>query len=252
MNFLDQFNLNGGVALITGGSRGLGLEMATALSQAGAKIALMARREKYFDEARAEIPSAHCVLGDVSSEADVQRAVADTKQKFGEISILINAAGIAWGAPAVEMSAEKFREVMQVNVDGTFYACKACAPDMIKAGYGKIINIASIAGIIAEPPEILDAVGYSTSKAAVIMLTKDLAAKWGRHGVRVNAIAPGFFPTKMTEKNMPKIEQMINARTPLGRAGKTGEIGAAALFLASAASSYVTGHILAVDGGTVI
>ena len=108
------------------------------------------------------------------------------------------------------------------------------------------------AGIVAEPPEILDAVGYSTSKAAVIMLTKDLAAKWGRHGVRVNAIAPGFFPTKMTEKNLPKIEAMINARTPLGRAGKTGEIGAAALFLASAASDYVTGHILAVDGGTVI
>ena len=252
MNFLDQFNLNGSVALITGGSRGLGLEMATALSQAGAKVALMARREKYFDEARAELPGAHCVLGDVSSEADVQRAVAETKQKLGEISILINAAGTSWGAPAIEMSAEKFREVMQVNVDGTFYACKACAPDMIKAGYGKIINIASIAGIIAEPPEILDAVGYSASKAAVIMLTKDLAAKWGRHGVRVNAIAPGFFPTKMTEKNLPKIEQLINARTPLGRAGKTGEIGAAALFLASAASNYVTGHILAVDGGTVI
>ncbi len=252
MNFLDQFNLNGSVALITGGSRGLGLEMATALSQAGAKVALMARREKYFDEARVELPGAHCVLGDVSSEADVQRAVAETKQKLGEISILINAAGTSWGAPAIEMSAEKFREVMQVNVDGTFYACKACAPDMIKAGYGKIINIASIAGIIAEPPEILDAVGYSASKAAVIMLTKDLAAKWGRHGLRVNAIAPGFFPTKMTEKNLPKIEQLINARTPLGRAGKAGEIGAAALFLASAASNYVTGHILAVDGGTVI
>jgi NAD(P)-dependent dehydrogenase (short-subunit alcohol dehydrogenase family) len=252
MKFLDQFNLSGKVAFITGGSRGLGLEMATALSQSGAQVALMARREKYFDEARAELPNAHCVLGDVSSEADVIRAVKDTQQKFGEIGILINAAGIAWGAPAVEMTAEKFREVMQVNVDGTFYACKACAPDMIKTGYGKMINIASIAGIIAEPPEILDAVGYSASKAAVIMLTKDLAAKWGRHGVRVNAIAPGFFPTKMTEKNLPKIEALINARTPLGRPGKTGEIGAAALFLASAASDYVTGHILAVDGGTVI
>ena len=252
MNFLDQFKLDGKVAFITGGSRGLGLEMATALSQAGARVALMARREKYFDDARAELPNAHCLLGDVSSEADVQRAVAETKQKFGEIGILINAAGIAWGAPAVEMPAEKFREVMQVNVDGSFYACKACAPDMIKAGYGKMINIASIAGIIAEPPEILDAVGYSASKAAVIMLTKDLAAKWGRHGVRVNAIAPGFFPTKMTEKNLPKIEQLINARTPLGRPGKNGEIGAAALYLASAASDYVTGHVLSVDGGTVI
>ena len=252
MNFLDQFKLNGKVAFVTGGSRGLGLEMAVALSQAGAKVALMARREKFFDDARAEVPNAHCVLGDVSSEADVKRAVAETKQQLGEISILINAAGIAWGAPAVEMPADKFREVMQVNVDGTFYACKACAPDMIKAGYGKIINIASIAGIIGEPPEILDAVGYSASKAAVIMLTKDLAAKWGRHGIRVNAIAPGFFPTKMTEKNLPTIEPLINARTPLGRAGRNGEIGGAALYLASPASDYVTGQTLAVDGGTTV
>ena len=250
MNVLDQFKLNGKVALITGGSRGLGLEMAVALSQAGAKVALMARREKYFAEARAELPDAHCVLGDVSNEANVQRAVAETKQKLGDISILINAAGIAWGAPALEMPAEKFREVVQVNLDGTFYACKACAPDMIKAGYGKMINIASIAGLMAEPPEILDAVGYSASKTAVIMLTKDLAAKWGRHGIRINAIAPGFFPTKMTEKNLPKIEQLIVARTPLGRVGRKGELAGAALYLASPASDYVTGQTLAVDGGT--
>ena len=252
MNVLDQFKLDDKVALITGGSRGLGLEMAIALSQAGAKVALMARREKYFAEARAELPHAHCVLGDVSNEADVQRAVAETRQKLGEISILINAAGIAWAAPALEMPAEKFREVVQVNLDGTFYACKACAPDMIKAGYGKIINIASIAGLLGEPPEILDAIGYSASKAGVIMLTKDLAAKWGRYGIRVNAIAPGFFPTKMTEKNLPKIEQLINARTPLGRAGRNGELAGAALYLASPASDYVTGQTLAVDGGTTV
>ncbi len=250
MNVLDRFKLNGKVALITGGSRGLGLEMAVALYQAGAKVALMARREKYFDDARTELPDAHCVVGDVSNEADVIRAVAETKQKLGDIGILVNAAGIAWAAPALEMPAEKFREVVQVNLDGTFYACKACAPDMIKADYGKIINIASIAGLLGEPPEILDAVGYSASKAGVIMLTKDLAAKWGRHGIRVNAIAPGFFPTKMTEKNLPKIEQLIIARTPLGRLGRDGELAGAALYLASPASDYVTGQTLAVDGGT--
>ena len=252
MNVLDQFKLNGKVALITGGSRGLGLEIAVGLVQAGAKVALMARREKYFDEARAELPDAFCVLGDVSIESDVQRVVAETQAKLGPIDILVNAAGIAWGAPALEMPANKFREVVQVNLDGTFYACKACAPDMIKAGYGKIINIASIAGLIAEPEEILDAIGYSTSKAAVVMLTKDLAMKWGKHGIRVNAIAPGFFPTKMTEKNLPKIEKLINARTPLGRAGRSGELAAAALYLASAASDYVTGQTLAVDGGTTV
>ncbi len=250
MNVLDQFKLDGKVALITGGSRGLGLEIAVGLVQAGAKVALMARREKYFEEARAELPHAHCVLGDVSNEADVQRVVAETQAKLGPIGILVNAAGIAWGAPALEMPAAKFREVVQVNLDGTFYTCKACAPDMIKAGYGKIINIASIAGLRAEPEEILDAIGYTTSKAAVVMLTKDLAMKWGKYGIRVNAIAPGFFPTKMTEKNLPKIEQLINKRTPLGRAGRSGEIAAAALYLASAASDYVTGQTLAVDGGT--
>ena len=137
MNVLDQFKLNGKVALITGGSRGLGLEIAVGLVQAGAKVALMARREKYFDEARAELPDAFCVLGDVSIESDVQRVVAETQAKLGPIDILVNAAGIAWGAPALEMPANKFREVVQVNLDGTFYACKACAPDMIKAGYGK-------------------------------------------------------------------------------------------------------------------
>ena len=252
MNVLDQFKLNGKVALITGGSRGLGQEIAVGLVQAGAKVALMARREKYFDEARAELPDAFCVLGDVSIESDVQRVVAETQAKLGPIDILVNAAGIAWGAPALEMPANKFREVVQVNLDGTFYACKACAPDMIKAGYGKIINIASIAGLIAEPEEILDAIGYTTSKAAVVMLTKDLAMKWGKHGIRVNAIAPGFFPTKMTEKNLPKIEKLINARTPLGRAGRSGELAAAALYLASAASDYVTGQTLAVDGGTTV
>ena len=252
MNVLDQFKLNGKVALITGGSRGLGQEIAVGLVQAGAKVALMARREKYFDEARAELPDAFCVLGDVSIESDVQRVVAETQAKLGPIDILVNAAGIAWGAPALEMPANKFREVVQVNLDGTFYACKACAPDMIKAGYGKIINIASIAGLIAEPEEILDAIGYTTSKAAVVMLTKDLAMKWGKHGIRVNAIAPGFFPTKMTEKNLPKIEKLINARTPLGRAGRSGELAAAALYLASAASDYVTGQTLAVDGGATV
>lgn len=251
MGVLDQFRLDGKVAFITGGSRGLGLEMAEALAEAGAQVSLMARRAQYFDEALKVLPGAHCVIGDVSKEDDLKRAVAETQAKLGQIGILINAAGIAWGAPALEMPAEKFREVMQVNVDGTFYACKACAPSMIAQGYGKIINIASIAGLRAEPVEILDAVGYATSKAAVIMLTKDLAAKWGKHGIRVNAIAPGFFPTKMTERNLPKIEQLINARTPLGRPGRTGELAGAALYLASAASDYVTGHVLVVDGGGV-
>jgi NAD(P)-dependent dehydrogenase (short-subunit alcohol dehydrogenase family) len=252
MTVFDQFRLDGKAAFITGGSRGIGLEMAVALAQAGARVALLARREKYFEEARAALPDALCLLGDVSVEADVTRAVDEARAKLGEISILINSAGISWGASALEMPAEKFREVMQVNVDGTFYACRACAKPMIEQGYGKIINIASVAGIRGEPPEILDAVGYSVSKSAVIMLTKDLAAKWGRHGIRVNAIAPGFFPTRMTEKNLPRIEKLLSERTPLGRAGRPGELAGAALYLASPASDYVTGHTLVVDGGGTV
>jgi NAD(P)-dependent dehydrogenase (short-subunit alcohol dehydrogenase family) len=249
MSIFQKFHLDDEIALITGGSRGLGLEIASALHEAGAKIALLARREKFFEEARAALPGALCVLGDVSREEDVTRAVAQVERELGKISILVNAAGISWAAPVLEMPTAKLREVMQVNFDGSFHACKACAPNMIEAGYGKIINIASIAGIRGEPPEILDAVGYSASKAAVIMLTKDLAAKWGRHGVRVNAIAPGFFPTRMTEKNLPLIEKRLSERTPLARAGRPGELAGAALYLASAASDYVTGHVLVVDGG---
>jgi NAD(P)-dependent dehydrogenase (short-subunit alcohol dehydrogenase family) len=251
MKYLDTFKLAGKVAFITGGSRGLGLEIAEALREAGAKVALMARREAYFAEALVSIPDALCIIGDVSSEDDVKRAVAECEAKLGVVDILVNAAGISWGAPAVDMPAEKFRQVMQVNVDGSFYAAKAVAPGMIRKGYGKIINIASIAGIKGEPSDVLDAVGYSSSKAAVIGMTRDLANKWGPLGIRVNAIAPGFFPTKMTEKVIPKITERLQLHNPLRRAGKPGEIGGAGLFLASAASDYVNGHTLVVDGGSV-
>ncbi len=251
MKYLDAFKLDNKVAFITGGSRGLGLEIAEALHEAGAKVALMARREAYFAEARVSIPDALCIIGDVSSEDDVKRAVAECEAKLGGVDILVNAAGISWGAPAVDMPAEKFRQVMQVNVDGSFYAAKVVAPGMIKKGYGKIINIASVAGIKGEPADVLDAVGYSSSKAAVIGMTRDLANKWGQHGIRVNAIAPGFFPTKMTEKVIPRITERLQQHNPLKRAGKPGEIGGVGLFLACAASDYVNGHTLVVDGGGV-
>jgi NAD(P)-dependent dehydrogenase (short-subunit alcohol dehydrogenase family) len=251
MKYLDAYKLSGKVAFITGGSRGLGLEIAEALHEAGAKVALMARREAYFAEALVSIPDALCIIGDVSSEDDVKRAVAECEAKLGGVDILVNSAGISWGAPAVDMPAEKFRQVMQVNVDGSFYACKAVAPGMIKKGYGKIINIASVAGIKGEPADVLDAVGYSSSKAAVIGMTRDLANKWGKHGIRVNAIAPGFFPTKMTEKVIPRITERLQEHNPLQRAGKPGELGGVGLFLSCAASDYVNGHTLVVDGGGV-
>lgn len=249
--YFDMFRLDGKVALITGGSRGLGLEIAQALVEAGARVALMARRAQYFEEALQSIPQALCVTGDVSDESNVIAAVRETETKLGAIDILVNGAGISWAAPATEMPAEKFHHVNAVNYYGTFYAAKACAPAMIKKGYGKIINIASVAGLQGEAPEILDAVGYSASKAAVIGLTRDLAVKWGPHGIRVNALAPGFFPTKLTEKVMPRIAAALETHNPLRRAGKPGELAGAGLFLASPASDYVNGHTLVVDGGGV-
>ena len=249
MTILDRFRLDGQVVLVTGGSRGLGLEIAVALAEVGARVALLARRAQYFEEARALLPDALPLLGNVALEADVQQAVAETTAAFGAPSVLVNAAGISWGASAMEMPVEKVQEVLAVNVVGSFLTAKAVAPAMRERGWGKIINIASLAGLQGTPPELLDAVGYSASKGGVIALTRDLAAKWGRYGIRVNAIAPGFFRTKMTEKLLPRIEQIVAAATPLGRIGAPGEIAGAALFLASPASDYVTGVTIPVDGG---
>jgi len=249
MTILDRFRLDGQVALVTGGSRGLGLEIAVALAEVGARVALLARRAQYFEEARALLPDALPLLGNVALEADVHRAVAETTAAFGAPSVLVNAAGISWGASAMEMPVEKVQEVLAVNVVGSFLTAKAVAPAMRERGWGKIINIASLAGLQGTPPELLDAVGYSASKGGVIAMTRDLAAKWGRYGIRVNAIAPGFFRTKMTEKLLPRIEQIVAAATPLGRIGAPGEIAGAALFLATPASDYVTGVTLPVDGG---
>jgi len=249
MTILDRFRLDGQVALVTGGSRGLGLEIAVALAEVGARVALLARRAQYFEEARALLPDALPLVGNVALEADVHRAVAETTAAFGAPSVLVNAAGISWGASAMEMPVEKVQEVLAVNVVGSFLTAKAVAPAMRERGWGKIINIASLAGLQGTLPELLDAVGYSASKGGVIAMTRDLAAKWGRYGIRVNAIAPGFFRTKMTEKLLPRIEQIVAAATPLGRIGAPGEIAGAALFLATPASDYVTGVTLPVDGG---
>lgn len=248
--FLEQFRLDGRVALITGGSRGLGLEAALALREAGARVALMARREAFFAEALERIPDALPLLGDVRDEEAVERAVTKTEAELGPLSILVNAAGITWGAPSLEMPAQKVREVLEVNVLRAFLSSRAAARRMRERGYGKIIHIASVAGLKGEPPEILDAVGYAASKGGVVAMTRDLAVKWGRWGIRVNALAPGFFPTRMTEKLLPHIEAHLRQVLPLGRPGRPGELGGAVLFLASPASDYITGAVLPVDGGS--
>lgn len=249
----DLFSLHDRTALVTGGSRGIGLEIAQGLGQAGSRVAIAARRREWLEEAerslRAQDVDCLALTGDVANANDVARVVDEVTRRFGRIDVLVNAAGRTWGAPVEEMPLEKWREVMDANATGTFLMCQAVGRGMIAQRYGRIINIASLAGLSGQPPEIMDAVGYTASKGAIIALTRDLAAKWGRHGITVNAIAPGWFPTRMSEKVIERAGSALTALIPMGRVGRPGEIKGAAVFLASDAASYITGQVLTIDGG---
>jgi len=221
--FLEKFRLDGKAALVTGGSRGLGLEAALALKEAGARVAVVARRASFFEEARKALGEDALYLeGDVRDEARLEAIAEEVEERLGPLTVLVNAAGVSWGAPSLEMPVEKVREVLEVNLVGAFLASRVAARRMKERGYGKIIHIASVAGLKGEYPEVLDAVGYSASKGGLIALTRDLAVKWGRWGIRVNALAPGFFPTRMTEKVLPRAEAFLKATLPLGRPGAPG------------------------------
>ncbi len=256
MRVQEMFDLVGRVALVTGGSRGLGKEIAEGLGEAGAKVVITARRDEWLLPAAEAFRRAGvdclAVPGDSTRPEQVRKIVDATLQRFGQIDILVNNAGSTWGAPALEMPLEKWQQVLESNLTGTFLVTQAVGKVMIDRGYGKIINMASVAGMVGNPPEILDTIGYSTAKGGVISFTRDLAAKWARHGVYVNAIAPGFFRTRMTERLLESAQPRIEAHIPLGRIGRPGEIKGVALFLASAASDFVTGEIIAVDGGSSV
>jgi NAD(P)-dependent dehydrogenase (short-subunit alcohol dehydrogenase family) len=254
MNVNTLFDLSGKVALVTGGSRGLGLEMATALGAAGATVVITARREQWLGPAEDALTAkgftALAIACDVSNEDQVNAAVRTTLDRFGRLDILINNAGISWGEPAETMPLEKWRQVFDTNAVGCFLMSQAAGNEMLRLGNGgSIINIASVAGITGLETDVLDAVGYSASKGAIITFTRDLAVKWAKRGIRVNAIAPGFFDTRLSHSLLERTQQKIEKTTPMGRIGKPGELGGVAVFLASAAASYVTGQILAVDGG---
>ena len=247
----NPFELTGKVAVITGGSRGLGLEMATALADAGSSVVITARRDEWLKPAEAELRAKGfnvlAVACDVSVPEQVAAVVRATVETFGRLDILINNAGISWGGPAETMSVEKWRQVFETNATGTFLMSQAAGNEMRDGG--SIINIASVAGITGLEANVLDAVGYSASKGAIITLTRDLAVKWAKRGIRVNAIAPGFFDTRLSHSLLERTQQKIESLTPMGRIGRPGELGGVAVFLASAASSYITGQVIAVDGG---
>ncbi|HUK37374.1 MAG TPA: glucose 1-dehydrogenase [Vicinamibacterales bacterium] len=254
MSVKDLFDLTGKVALVTGGSRGLGLEMATALAEAGARLAITARREQWLTSAEKDLTAKGfavlAVTCDVSKPDEVAAAVRATADRFGALDIVINNAGISWGEPIETMPLEKWRQVFDTNAIGCFLMSQAAGNEMLRRGAGgAIVNVASVAGLIGLDADVLDAVGYSASKGAIITLTRDLAVKWARRGIRVNAIAPGFFDTRLSHGLLQNTQHRIEKTTPMGRIGKPGELGGVAVFLASAAASYITGQVIAVDGG---
>ncbi|MGH9665192.1 MAG: SDR family oxidoreductase, partial [Bryobacteraceae bacterium] len=245
----ELFDLSGRVALITGGSRGLGREMAEGLAEAGAALMLVARHEdelepacKHFRDGGARCEAAVC---DVAKPDDVRAAVEKALAVYGQIDILLNNAGISYRAPAEEMDLEKWRMVLDTNLTGAFLCAQAAARHMIQRGSGVVLNITSMNAIQGGLPMLdIHNSGYVASKGALVALTRELAAKWGRHGIRVNAIAPGYFPSRMTQRVWPKAEALGAERIPLGRPGREGELKGVAVFLASDASSYLTGQTI--------
>jgi gluconate 5-dehydrogenase len=252
----ELFDLSGKVALVTGGSRGLGKEMAEGLAEAGASLMLLARREQWLtpavDQFKALGFECEGMLCDVSNPDEVQSAVEQTIERYGQIDILVNNAGVTWGSPAEEMPLDKWRMVLEVNLTGAFLFSQRAGREMLKRKSGNIINVASVAGIKGTTEVGQHIVGYVAAKGGLIAMTRELAAKWAKRGIRVNAIAPGFFPSRMTEKVLEETQPQIEAAVPMGRVGREGEMKGVAVFLASDASSYITGQTIVVDGGSTI
>lgn len=250
MRVQELFDLTGQVALVTGGSRGLGFQIAQALGEAGAHVWITARKQAELDEAvarlRAEGLQADAVRCDIAEIESLPGLVSG----IGRIDILVNNAGASWGALTEEYPLTGWRKVMETNVTGLFYLTQAVANQMIARGEGgRIINLSSVAGIKGSDPRVMQAVAYNASKGAVIALTKDLAVKWAGHGITVNAIAPGFFPTRMSQVVIAMNEQLLLDHIPMHRFGSEDDLKGAVLLFASRAGAYITGQVLAVDGG---
>jgi len=254
MTTLDLFHLNGKTAIITGGGRGIGQYFAEALADAGANVVLCSRKLAACEEVQREIEDrggkALALACDVTRQSDAQQVVETTLQHFGAVDILVNNSGATWGAPAEQMPLDKFDHVIDVNIKGTFIMSQLVGNAMIARGQGgKIINIASIAGLIGGNPKYFQAAGYHASKGAIVNMTRDLATSWARYGITVNAIAPGWFSTHMSRGLMELHEKEMLADIPLARFGKPDDLKGIIVFLASSAADYMTGQTVVVDGG---
>lgn len=249
------FDLTGKVALVTGGGRGLGASMARGLAEAGADVAIAARHP---DDCRAVAEDIASRMGrrtwagtlEVSQPGSVKTVIATVLKELGAIDILVNNSGTSWGAPFEEMPLDKWEQVLRVNATGTFLVTQAVVPGMKQRGWGRIINIASIAGLLGVDAQILDAIGYHASKGAVIALTRDLAVKLAPFGITVNAIAPGFIPTKMSRGVLAQSGDQVRRSVPMGWLAEPDDMKGTAVYLAGEGSRYVTGQVIAVDGGT--
>jgi len=254
MSVKQLFDLTGRCAIVTGGSRGLGLQIAEALGEMGARLALTARKKDELDEAVAHLKKQGieaapyvCDLGKRELIAPLADAVL---KQFGKVDILVNNAGATWGAPAEDHPLEAWDKLVNLNLTGTFLISQQIAKkSMIPAKWGRIVNVASVAGLMASDPRVVRTIAYNATKHGVVGLTRQFAAEWGEHGITVNAICPGFFPSKMTKGTLDKLDKMLAELTPTKRLGGEEDLKGLAVLLASEASRQITGQAIAVDGG---
>jgi gluconate 5-dehydrogenase len=250
-------DLKGKVAVITGGSRGLGLQMAEALGEMGAKVALTARKKEELDEAVSHLKKlgieAKSYVCDIGKREQIAPLADALLKDFERVDILVNNAGATWGAPAEDHPVEAWDKLVNVNLTGAFLLSQQIAKrSMIPARWGRIINTASIAGLTASDPRVVRTVAYNATKHGLVGLTRQLAAEWGEHGITVNAICPGFFPSKMTRGTLDTAGKMVMELTPTRRLGNDEDLKGLTVLLASEASRHITGQAIAVDGGATI
>jgi NAD(P)-dependent dehydrogenase (short-subunit alcohol dehydrogenase family) len=253
LNTRELFELDGRVAIVTGGGRGIGRQIATALAEMGSDVVVCGRNLESCEETAADLATrgvkAFGMRCDVRSGDEIAEVVARTKSELGRVDVLVNNAGTVWAGWPEDGAIEGWQKVVDVNLTGLFLFCRAAGRLMIEQQSGRIINIASIAAFRGAPPEIMNTISYQATKGAVVALTRDLACKWARHNINVNAIAPGWFVTGMTEMLLAQHEAALIERIPLRRLGGSDDLKGVAVFLASPASSWVTGQTYVVDGG---
>jgi len=257
MNLKKLFDLTGRVALVTGGSRGLGLQIARGLGEFGASLALVARKQADLDATVAELQTAGLAAVGFAADLGTREVASDlvgrVLERFGRIDILVNNAGAAWGAPAEDYPLEGWNKVIDLNVTGLFLLTQAAARSaFLQQGKGVVINVASVEGLQGHHPDRLGTIAYNTAKGAVVNMTRALAAEWGPRNIRVNALAPGFFPSKMTKVLLGQYQDEFVQQTPLGKLGGDTDLMGPALLLASDAGGHITGQIIVVDGGASV